>query len=105
MDVEHGPACTPDDAVPALRRRLLLPPDPARGAGASSWRSPGWLPGAGTALGLCGSAFATLAGLHGRDARGTITGVAPTAGFAGAVGCRCLHSSMRPWGWRGACSA
>ncbi len=28
--MEHGPASAPDDAMPALRRELLAPPDPAR---------------------------------------------------------------------------
>jgi hypothetical protein len=30
MDMEHGPASAPDDAMLALRRELLAPPDPAR---------------------------------------------------------------------------
>jgi len=30
MDMGHGPASTPDDAMPALRRELLAPPDLAR---------------------------------------------------------------------------
>jgi len=30
MDMEHGPASAPDDAMPALRRELLAPPDLAR---------------------------------------------------------------------------
>jgi len=30
MDMVHDPASAPDDAIPALRRELLAPPDPAR---------------------------------------------------------------------------
>ena len=30
MDMGHGPASTPDDAIPALRRELLAPPDLSR---------------------------------------------------------------------------
>lgn len=64
----------------------------------------GWLViGAGMALGLYEAAFATLAGLHGRQARGAITGITLIAGFASTI---CwpisgwLEASI---GWRGAC--
>jgi len=46
----------------------------------------GWLViGIGMALGLYESAFSTLAGIYGRDARGAITGITLLAGFASTV--------------------
>src|SRR5271166_3344150 len=42
--------------------------------------------GAGMALGLYDTAFATLAGLYGGNARGAITGITLIAGFASTVG-------------------
>jgi MFS family permease len=42
--------------------------------------------GVGMALGLYDAAFATLAGIYGREARGPITGITLIAGFASTVG-------------------
>lgn len=61
----------------------------------------GWLVmGVGISMGLYDAAFATLAGLYGRAARGPITGITLIAGFASTVGGR----SPRCWrrGWAGA---
>ena len=66
----------------------------------------GWLVlGAGMALGLYDSAFATLAGLYGRDARGAITGITLIAGFASTVGWPLTAWLDGAVGWRGACLA
>ncbi len=66
----------------------------------------GWLVlGAGMALGLYDSAFATLAGLYGRDARGAITGITLIAGFASTVGWPLTAFLDGAVGWRGACLA
>ncbi|WP_376091516.1 MFS transporter [Roseomonas sp. CCTCC AB2023176] len=64
----------------------------------------GWgLLGLGMALGLYDTAFATLAGLYGRDARRSITGITLIAGFASTVGWP-LTAALEAWlGWRGAC--
>jgi len=59
--------------------------------------------GAGMALGLYDSAFATLAGLYGRDARGAITGISLIAGFASTVGWPLTAWLNDAVGWRGAC--
>ena len=61
--------------------------------------------GAGMALGLYDSAFATLAGLYGRDARGAITGITLIAGFASTVGWPLSALLTDAMGWRGACLA
>ncbi len=61
--------------------------------------------GAGMALGLYDSAFATLAGLYGRDARGAITGITLIAGFASTVGWPVTAWLNDAVGWRGACLA
>ena len=64
----------------------------------------GWLVlGAGMALGLYDSAFATLAGLYGREARGAITGITLIAGFASTVGWPLTAFLTEAVGWRGAC--
>lgn len=66
----------------------------------------GWLVlGVGIALGLYDAAFATLAGLYGRDARGAITGVTLVAGFASTVGWPLSAFFAEHVGWRGACLA
>ena len=64
----------------------------------------GWLVlGAGMALGLYDAAFAALAGLYGRGARGPITGITLIAGFASTVGWP-VSALLLDWvGWRGAC--
>jgi len=61
--------------------------------------------GAGMALGLYDSAFATLVGLYGRDARGAITGITLIAGFASTVGWPLTTLLNDAVGWRGACLA
>lgn len=66
----------------------------------------GWLVlGVGIALGLYDAAFATLAGLYGRDARGAITGITLIAGFASTVGWPLTAFLAEQLGWRGACLA
>jgi MFS family permease len=59
--------------------------------------------GVGMALGLYDSAFATLAGLYGRAARGPITGITLIAGFASTIGWPLSAFLEANWGWRGAC--
>lgn len=59
--------------------------------------------GAGMALGLYDSAFATLAGLYGRDARGAITGITLIAGLASTVGWPLSAFLDAAVGWRGTC--
>ena len=59
--------------------------------------------GAGMALGLYDSAFATLAGLYGRAARGPITGITLIAGFASTIGWPLSAFLDVSLGWRGAC--
>jgi MFS family permease len=64
----------------------------------------GWLVlGAGMAMGLYDAAFATLAGLYGRAARGPITGITLIAGFASTVGWPLSAMLDEAVGWRGAC--
>jgi predicted MFS family arabinose efflux permease len=55
------------------------------------------------ALGLYDPAFATLAGLYGRAARGPITGITLIAGFASTVGWPLSALLEAHFGWRGAC--
>jgi len=59
--------------------------------------------GVGMACGLYDAAFATLAGLYGRDARGAITGITLIAGFASTVGWPLTALFTDSFGWRGAC--
>ena len=59
--------------------------------------------GIGMGLGLYDSAFATLAGIFGRDARGPITGITLIAGFASTVGWPLSALLDAQLGWRGAC--
>jgi MFS family permease len=59
--------------------------------------------GVGMAMGLYDSAFATLAGLYGRAARGPITGITLIAGFASTVGWPLSALLEAHFGWRGAC--
>ncbi len=68
--------------------------------------SAAWLVlGAGISLGLYDAAFATLAGLYGREARGAITGVTLVAGFASTVAWPLSTLFVEQFGWRGACLA
>ena len=59
--------------------------------------------GVGMALGLYDSAFATLAGLYGRAARGPITGITLIAGFASTIGWPLSAFLDAILGWRGTC--
>ena len=61
--------------------------------------------GIGMGLGLYDSAFATLAGLYGREARGAITGITLIAGFASTVGWPLSAALDAEFGWRVACFA
>lgn len=64
----------------------------------------GWMVlGAGMALGLYDAAFATLAWLYGREARGAITGITLIAGFASTVAWPISAFCEERLGWRGAC--
>lgn len=66
----------------------------------------GWLVmGLGISMGLYDAAFATLAGLYGRAARGPITGITLIAGFASTVGWPVSAVLEEVVGWRGACLA
>jgi hypothetical protein len=64
----------------------------------------GWaLVGLGMGMGLYEAAFATLAGIYGKDARGPITGITLIAGFASTVGWPLSGLMLATWGWREAC--
>jgi MFS family permease len=56
-------------------------------------------------LGLYDSAFATLAGLYVREARGAITGITLIAGFASTIGWPITAALEAGFGWREACFA
>lgn len=59
--------------------------------------------GAGMAMGLYEAAFATLAGIFGRGARGPITGITLIAGFASTI-CWPISAGLEiEYGWRTAC--
>ena len=59
--------------------------------------------GVGMGAGLYDSAFAVLASLYGREARGAITGITLIAGFASTVGWPATAFFNDAIGWRGAC--
>ena len=59
--------------------------------------------GLGMGMGLYEAAFATLAGIYGKDARGPITGITLIAGFASTVGWPLSGLMLATWGWREAC--
>jgi MFS family permease len=61
--------------------------------------------GIGMGFGLYEAAFATVAGLYGRDARNAITGITLFAGFASTVGWPTSAALIDAFGWRGACLA
>jgi MFS family permease len=61
--------------------------------------------GAGMGFGLYEAAFATVAGLYGREARNAITGITLFAGFASTVGWPASAIFIDTFGWRGACVA
>lgn len=66
----------------------------------------GWaIIGAGMGFGLYEAAFATVAGLYGREARSAITGITLFAGFASTVGWPASVLFIDAFGWRGACLA
>ncbi|MGG5823810.1 MFS transporter [Falsiroseomonas sp. HW251] len=66
----------------------------------------GWLLlGVGMSMGLYDAAFATLAGLYGRNARSPITGITLIAGFASTVGWPLSAVMEDAFGWRWACLA
>jgi len=58
--------------------------------------------GVGMGFGLYEAAFATVAGLYGREARSAITGITLFAGFASTVGWPVSASLIDHLGWRGA---
>lgn len=59
--------------------------------------------GIGMGFGLYEAAFATVAGLYGRDARNAITGITLFAGFASTVGWPASALLIDAFGWRGTC--
>ena len=64
----------------------------------------GWaIIGLGMGIGLYEAAFATLAGIYGKGARGPITGITLIAGFASTVGWPLSSLMLASWGWREAC--
>ncbi|MDQ1899191.1 MFS transporter [Paracoccus sp. WLY502] len=64
----------------------------------------GWaVVGLGMGMGLYEAAFAALAGIYGRAARGPITGITLIAGFASTVGWPLSGLMLATWGWREAC--
>lgn len=69
-----------------------------------AWLCLAWaILGLGMAMGLYDAAFATLAGLYGKEARNSITGITLIAGFASTVGWPATALMEAEWGWRGAC--
>ena len=68
---------------------------------ATSWT----ILGIGMGFGLYEAAFATAAGLYGRDARNAITGITLFAGFASTIGWPTSAYFIDQFGWRGACIA
>jgi MFS family permease len=80
---------------------LLLAVAPGAPMMAAAWI----LLGIGMAMGLYDAAFATLAGLYGRAARGPITGITLIAGFASTIGWPLSAVMEEALGWRGACLA
>lgn len=65
-----------------------------------------WLvTGIGMAMGLYDAAFATLGRLLGRQARASITGVTPIAGFASTIGWPLTAWLENEWGWSTCASA
>ncbi len=68
---------------------------------ASAWA----ILGVGMGFGLYEAAFATAAGLYGREARNAITGITLFAGFASTVGWPTSALFIDHLGWRGACLA
>lgn len=70
------------------------------------WLAIAWIVlGIGMGFGLYEAAFATAAGIYGRDARNAITGITLFAGFASTVGWPASAVFIGLFGWRGACLA
>jgi predicted MFS family arabinose efflux permease len=64
----------------------------------------GWsIIGLGMGIGLYEAAFASLAAIYGKDARGPITGITLIAGFASTLGWPLSGLMLTEWGWREAC--
>lgn len=64
----------------------------------------GWaIIGLAMGMGLYEAAFASLAGVYGKEARGPITGITLIAGFASTVGWPLSGLMLASWGWREAC--
>lgn len=80
---------------------VLLAAAPGPAVMAAAWL----VLGVGMTMGLYDAAFATLAGLYGRAARGPITGITLIAGFASTVGWPLSAVMEDAIGWRGACLA
>ncbi len=110
-----GPARRPDRSTGMAggtcwpRPIWCLPPGLVLLSFASGHRKPGGLAwaviGIGMGFGLYEAAFATVAGLYGRDARNAITGITLFAGFASTVGWPPSALFIDAFGWRGACLA
>ena len=67
-------------------------------------RFAGWvIIGLGMGLGLYEAAFASLAGIYGKEARSPIIGITLIAGFASTVGWPLSGLMLAIWGWREAC--
>lgn len=70
------------------------------------WLAIAWIVlGIGMGFGLYEAAFATAAGIYGREARNAITGITLFAGFASTVGWPTSAVFIELFGWRGACLA
>ena len=70
------------------------------------WLAIAWIVlGIGMGFGLYEAAFATAAGIYGREARNAITGITLFAGFASTVGWPASAVFIELFGWRGACIA
>ena len=80
---------------------VLLARAPDLAGLAAAWT----LLGIGMGFGLYEAAFATAAGLYGREARNAITGITLFAGFASTVGWPASALFIDHFGWRGACLA
>ncbi|WP_216850954.1 MFS transporter [Acidisphaera sp. L21] len=73
--------------------------------GAASLTAAWLVIGVGLGFGLYEAAFATVAGLYGREARNAITGITLFAGFASTVGWPASAAMIDLVGWRGAALA
>jgi MFS family permease len=59
--------------------------------------------GVGMAMGMYDAAFAALAGIYGRAARGPITGITLMGGFASTIGWPISAAVEAAYGWRSVC--